>query len=190
MISRDPAIANAASLYAKKSEIVQPGLLKVASGTFTGATSVSAASISNIFTSDYDNYRIILKTSNASGANVLMQFRDISNNIIGGTAYFSQFVRSYVSTVDAAAQTSSNSALLANNYTAPNTSITVDIQSPNLAEPTSWLANYYSFNSPTPHSLTGNGGGYHNSSTRFSGIILFPTGGSLSGSYWIYGTRK
>jgi hypothetical protein len=166
------------------------GLWKVASGTFTGATSASAASISDIFTSDYDNYRIILKTSNATSSNVNMQFRDTSGNVIGGSAYFSQFVRSYVATVDAAAQSSSNNALLGTNYTAPNMSVTLDIQSPNIAEQTSWLANFYSFNSSVPHSLTGNGGGYHNSSTRFSGIILFPTSGTLSGSYWIYGTRK
>jgi hypothetical protein len=183
-----PDFVNATALDA--SSLNSIGLWKVASGTFTGATSVSAASISDIFTSDYDNYRIILKTSNATSSNVLMQFRDISGNIIGGSAYFTQFVRSYVSNVDAAAAASTNTALLATHYTAPNVSTTIDIQSPYIAEQTSWLTNYYSFNSAVPHSLTGNGGGYHNSSTRFSGIILFPTGGSLSGSYWIYGTRK
>lgn len=54
MISRDPGVANAGSLYAKSSDV---GLVLVKSQTV--GTGVSSVTVTNAFSADYDNYKII-----------------------------------------------------------------------------------------------------------------------------------
>jgi len=166
------------------------GLWKVASGSFSGASVSAAVDIDNVFTNDFDNYRIIFRTLSSVSGNVLIQFRNTAGSIVSDLNYYNEHTRSYLGSVDAAYNNAANQSLIATQYGNSWTNIVIDMNSPNLASSTVWVGPYNTLNAGVPHSLVGNGGGMYFPSVQFRGLLLYPTSGTIQGDYSIYGYRK
>jgi hypothetical protein len=166
------------------------GLWKVATGSFTGASSASALNMDNVFTSNFDNYRIIFRTLSSASGNLLIQLRDTAGSIVSNLNYYNQHTRSYLGSVDAAFNNAANQSLIATQYGNAWTETVIDMNSPYLASSTVWVGHYNTLNAGVPHALVGNGGGMYFPSVQFRGLIMYPTSGTVQGDYAIYGYRK
>jgi hypothetical protein len=163
------------------------GLSLVAKVDFTSAASIA---IDNVFTTAYDNYKIIFNLSAFSGAtetDLLMYLR------AGGTDTTTNYVTERLyqesTTIGANRVTTGRIGYMSTTYpTFTNCDITM--YGPKQSRKTVWTSHgFYIQNNGTPNqALTS---GYQDTTTSFDGIKIYPnTGTSISGTFRIYGLRN
>ena len=170
------------------------GMQLIASGSFTNATSNSALSLTN-FTTDFPHYKIVMTWTQATAAGYLnIQLRNNSGTIISTATYDNQRIDYYSNTVLAGGSLGNNAWItLAYNYNLGFQSyFTADIMYATVAQPTILTGRGGT-------KRTGGGGTYmyvidshgmQTDNTIMSGMVLYPDGGSMSGSYSLYGYRN
>jgi hypothetical protein len=161
------------------------GAVFIGTTSFTASTAVQ---VSNVFTSDFDTYQIIMTNSGSTVANLNMQLT------LAGTPNATSNYASSTIAVDGTSLAGSRSAagtswaLFAN--TTDQTSVIIDVLSPALAVPTSFHSRanrfYTAIGSFQSNYITA----VHNVSTAFDGFRLTPLSGNVTGTLRVYGYRK
>jgi hypothetical protein len=163
------------------------GMVHINTTTFS---SVASVSVDNVFTTAFDNYKIIFNLSAFSGAtetDLLMYLR------AGGTDTTTNYVTERLyqesTTIGANRVTTGRIGYMSTTYpTFTNCDIT--IYGPKQTRKTVWTSHgFYIQNSGIPNqALTS---GYQDTTTAFDGIKIYPnTGTSISGTFRIYGLRN
>ena len=161
------------------------GLEFITSGTFSGTTNIDG-----IFTSTYDNYRIVVANMGATSNGLSnFNFRNTSNATDSSNAYFTVGRRYDTGTNYDFSQGALTYATTAINVgTAANSAFIMDIFTPRTTSytmvsvaGTGTITNISSVQSSSYFGLT----------TQFAGIVFGQSAGSLNaGTYTVYGYRK
>ena len=165
----DASEMNAVGLWLVKSQTIGSG---VSSVTGTGA-----------FSADYENYRIVIASPDASGdgAFYYLQFGAATTGYYG-SCYFDNFDGISTGT---ARRNNSNLFEIGVGGQNNNTLITLDVAAPNLAKETVITGTYFG------GGWTGWAGGYLAGSTQFTSLVLsIQTGTFTGGTIRVYGYRN
>jgi len=149
--------------------------------TQTIGTGVSSVAITSCFSSDYDNYRVVISNTVGSVNDnaISIQFANVANhyaqmaywayNAIGsGSLNTNAQTFGYVGLTGAAGQMS----------------LTMDILAPNLAVFTKFTGNL------TSNNFMGTSGGVYAANTQFTGFTLIFPGTTTGGTIKVYGYRN
>jgi hypothetical protein len=160
------------------------GLVLIASNSFTSAASVV---LDNVFTSAYNNYKILLTSTGSAAAVHFYRWRTSapasvtsSNyyiNTFGPTNWTSSTLVSSAPAVENRGETAYASAGNLTTYTA-------DIFSPQLSQPTFVSGTSASVDEARVKN------NFFNLSSSFAGIEIYPQSGTITGSVRIYGYRN
>jgi hypothetical protein len=158
-----------------------PGLRLIK--TQTVGAGVTSVTLTSVFSSTYDNYRVVIGGVDCSGiANVRMQFGSTANEHYG-----SLFYDAYDAS-DTAYTRSANQAnfTVSLGGTSDDTSTSMDVNSPNLVKRTTVHGTYDSFK------YSGWFGGAVNTTTQYTSFNILLTGGSTmtGGTISVYGYGK
>jgi hypothetical protein len=165
------------------------GLIHINTTTFSA---VASQSFSDVFTSTYDHYKLILQLTNVSGIPTNVGFRMRTGSTDNTSSY--QFAARGLDTGGASEDISSNSANAG--YFFNNVSAAANL----------WGAEFVCYNPKTvlPTLFTFTVGGIdaggnwfsragsilHNTGTSFESLTLLTSGGTISGTLSVYGFRK
>jgi putative aminopeptidase FrvX len=156
----------------------------------TAFTTSAGVVIDNVFSSTYDNYKVFVTFTAASGTNasIFWYGRTGSPAADVTTNYLHQQVYGSGSSVQAYTDTSGRLGDVSNAYPESNI-IVFDILKPNLAQRTgiSLLTNAIS---STGSQTIRHIGGWQNSTSQFTGIKIYPDTGNITGTISIYGYKK
>jgi hypothetical protein len=163
------------------------GLVKIAKTTFSGATS---ASFNDVFTSTYNNYRLMIQLDSTSGNNqpVALRLRvsgtDSSANYNSATSYNSGTDVAYAYR-NLSGTDDFRLPEIDDNYS-NEWYASIDVYSPQQTRKTGFISSSYNT------SLSGNAcyemtTGVHTSATSYTGFSLVSATGNLAGTVWIYG---
>ena len=157
--------------------LANSGLVYVTSTTV--GTAVSSVTVSNCFSSTYDNYRIIVANSTCTNID-LLRFTLASRT--GNTYNYANPYYAY--SVASAYHAAQNAAYASIALTGTKWSTVIELQSPNLATTATWtFAN-------STETYTYFGGGYSSSTTASTGFTFTSTGTMTGGTITVYGYRK
>ena len=149
----------------------------------TVGTGVTSVTISDCFSADYDNYKIIISGVDCSlgyGNRFLLRLANVANHF--GSMYadlytggVSQFFRTNAAT----------SFELGFVSTGDDANYTFDIINPQIAKRTTWHGFYHAA------TIVGWYGGYYNATTQFTDIEFLAGAGTMTGGkIRVYGYRK
>ena len=162
-------------------DAIAPGLVLIASQTFSGAASVS---FNNCFSSVYENYKIVARYVGTS--DVGMYFRLRSSGVDDSSTNYTR------QRIVASNTTLSSIRDLGNVYylTSLNTeenALTADIFAPFQTRSTTFITQslYGNARADTFHTT-----GTHFVSSSFDGMSFIPSGGTFTGSIRVYGYRN
>ena len=150
-------------------------------------TAVNSLSLNGVFTSTFQNYRILLRPTAVSGTDVIISFRLRTAGTDSATSYGVQKTESTSGSTTSSGAAATSGRLLFTTTTYGNYAATnPDIYGPQLAIPT--LYNYMS----TYLDSSGNKyvemlGGSHHVSTSYDGITLLISSGTMTGTLRVYG---
>lgn len=150
------------------------GLVHVS--TTTIGTAVSSVTVSNVFSSTFDNYRIVWRVDSASASTgTEMQLGSATSNYKYAFRAF-RWDNTTFSFFSAAASDFYVGATFAATGAGAGS---IDLYGPNLAKPTHYtcLSNY----GASADGWTGHGAGVQTDSTPFTGFTLTPGGGTYTG---------
>ncbi len=164
--------------------LVQSGLTFITGATFSAASEIL---VDNCFTSTYRNYKILLDSvgSSASAVQLRIQYRT------GGTSNTTATQGYLMNLVTEASATSGTYGGITNDhvltgYVMSNaSSIDITCFTPQVAIETRTLAISAAFGSTNSYLTTI--GGIADNATQFDGIRIFPSSGTFTGRYRIYG---
>jgi hypothetical protein len=164
------------------------GLVRVAESSFTGITSAAPLDLSNIFTSDYRNYRVVF-SANTGATAALMTFRlRDSGGAVALTNYEQQQLEYYQTTVASSFTASKNAFEIAYNYgESKQTTLVVDIFAPNVAVETNIFYQASIRRVALAFNYVWHGSGNYNASTVMTGLRFFPSAGTAVGNISVYG---
>jgi len=149
-------------------------------------SAVSSVNLNSVFSSNYDDYKIVINASSAT-ANTDLNFRVRSGtNDVTTTTYARQYLIADNTTIIALRETSQTSIILGNTTLGDQSHYTVEIGSPFLSQVT--LVN--SFNANRGGAITiQNRGGAHQNATSYDGFTIFAAN-NFTGRLSVYGYRK
>jgi hypothetical protein len=158
------------------------GLWKVASQTIGTAT--AQVNLTNVFSSNYDNYRVVVRVNSATAAGVILCA--LGTGTPTRTNYKSYLSTSFVNWTAGAFTSVTDLTGLVITYAHPaNNTGSFDLFNPNLATNTTSMGNY----------ATDSNGGYtagiQTDNTQFTSLHLIPLAGTITGgSIRVYGYRN
>ena len=169
----------ATQAYADTAGATLGGLVHIATESFSA---VSAISVNNCFTSTYENYLLLINFTNSAGAYI--DFRLRASGADDSTANYSyQGMQANDTSVTAFRGSTQTSGELTYSQAQDGSAI-VDFLSPQLAVPTKYFSRG-NRGTTTPISMTYHG--YHNVSSAFDGITVYPESGTFTGTIRVYG---
>ena len=157
------------------------GMVLINSTTFTAQSTIS---FNNVFSSTYDNYKLVISATGTTSANVNMRLR------VGGVdnasaIYKRQFLRAIDTSVSG-----DYSFLTETNIVDIDTTTTgvcfTEIFSPALAAKTRILSNFNAGRNDYVGLFYTN----HDTATAYDGFSLLPSAGTATGTISIYGYKK
>lgn len=170
--------------------LTNSGLVYVGGGSLSAVTN----SFSNVFSSTYDNYRIVLSgLNNASTTTRQLSIRLRTSSDDTSATYYSQIHFAYGAAVGGiVSQNATTSAELfsLSQSTPAGASATFDITGPNLAVITNWFGHRWAYQSNVATFVAGTFWGCMNTSTQYTGFSIIGTTDALSGTVRIYGYRQ
>lgn len=153
---------------------------------FINRTSFSAsasASVNDVFSSTYDNYKLVIYASGDSTRDFQLRLRVGGTDNSGASNYLWHRDSSFSSTSLDTDRTDSYWNVGVTDTVAKFPAI-VELGNPFLAETTGIAA------VGGRHTLTMTMTGYHNQATSYTGFTFFPNAGNLTGSVSVYGYAK
>ena len=163
--------------------VSQPGLVLVK--TQTVGTAVSSVTVSDAFSSTYDNYRIIYTGGNSSVDNDLkMTLGASASGYYAGFAYVA-----YTSgTVTGISNNNATSWANIGSQRTVRNSLDVDLFGPFMAIETGMAARYFGISAGA---VGGGMGGFHNATTQHTAFTITCTSGNITGgTIRVYGYRN
>jgi hypothetical protein len=161
------------------------GLWKVAT---LSVTSGSVLAVDDCFTSDYDNYRVVVSNLKSTGnASLSLQLRDSGTPSATGYAFGQGFILFSSATWNLVANAGTGTAWAApgNTNTNPPSNGIIEFFQPQKAERTGMTGHYQSFDA---FIITA---GSHNAGTNvYDGFQLTTAGTFTAGTVTVYGYRK
>lgn len=161
----------------------------VSSTGLTSFTSASAISLNNCFTSNYDNYKVIINLTAAStSANLQPRFR------LGGTDSSASYYNAHMYLVSGSGtgtvqQDANISSMNLGDFSSTSQTISIlDIFNVFSAAVTSF--NYQTAMSFSTAARSFVGAGIHNVATSYDGITIRPSTGTFTGTVQVYGYKK
>lgn len=175
-------------------KLITPTSIVVAGGTASvgqfGKVSFSAAtslSLDGVFSSTYDNYMIVVRGKNGTGAvEMRLRLRASGTDNTTASSYVSQALSATSTTVTAFRDTQSY-AVFSYIYDTQRAGYTCYMFGPNLAQPTAMRV--VSAADDTSARVYDNAM-THNQSTSYDGFTLYPGSSSLSGEIAVYGCNQ
>lgn len=169
--------------------LANAGLVYITAADLTGVTN----SFSNVFSSTYNAYRIVVTgLNNATGTvrSMSLRFRTTSDDTSNNYAWGQTFVygAGTFGSSGAAPATSALLGELSNLSPAPG-SLVLDIMSPNQAQGTTYCGSLITYQSNVGSIVFRNVLGHMNTSTQYTGFSLIGTTDNLSGNCTVYGYR-
>jgi hypothetical protein len=160
------------------------GLTLLQSVTFSG---VSAQSVNDVFSAEYDNYRIVLTASNSVGnADVNFRLRVAGADDSSANYHRQRFTSSSTSNVGTRT-TGATVAVLGEVFTS-NSMIVTDICLPFSASPTTFFSNG-NYNGTSPIIIIHSN--FHNVNTSYTGFTLFAASNNfVNATVSVYGYNK
>jgi len=153
------------------------GMVLLNTTSFSG---VSAQNVDSLFSSTYENYKILIRALHSSG-DMKMQGRVAGSTI--ATDYGYQTLRG--DNVSASAARTFATDWFVAETSANKSQIVIELGGPNVAEKTTgFVTQSRSANSINVVSLL------HDLTSQFDGIRLFPTSGTMTGTVSVYGYAK
>ena len=175
-----PDFSSGAVLTAAQMNAVGLWLVK----TQTIGSAVSSVSVTDAFSADYDNYKIIVSGGTASASSNL-------NLRLGAsaTAYYGGLIfMAYTAGVTSAGLNNGSSIPWVGSGEAAGLQVNLDLLNPFLAKVTTFNGSYAG---NATGSIAGNLNGFHNSAVSYSAFTLFPASGTLTGgTIRVYGYRN
>lgn len=157
------------------------GLVHINTTTFSAVSSVS---LNNVFTSAYQNYRIIIDGSSSADTELYQRLR------LGGT---DAIAANYNAQIFTATGTSLSGVRIQNQTLAyvgtpsGKFNVIIDIFNPQIAVPTTYLdQSGRTSNTPTVNAISGN----HDVATSYDGITTYPGTGTITGTIRVYGYKN
>jgi hypothetical protein len=157
------------------------GMVLLNTTSFSG---VSAFSVSDIFSADYNNYRILMKSTGSGSISGLFRLR-VAGADLSTTVYSDQTFQSDNTTLSGARNSSQSAA----RFTYMDTSKSIamcDLFAPFLAE----TKLYYSSIVRGTSILGGYNAGFINQATSYTGLTFITSAGTFTGEVSIYGYNK
>ena len=147
----------------------------------TSFSAVAAQNVDSVFSSTYENYRIIIRAVHASGS-IKMQGR-VSGTTIA-TDYGYQRLIADNTSVTAARSSAQSDWFIAEDFT-DKSQIAIELGGPNVAEKTTgFVTQGRGLNTANIISLI------HGLTSQFDGIRIYPTSGTMTGTVSVYGYAK
>ena len=168
------------------------GLWKIGGASFTTATSFSLPT--STFTTDYQNYRLIVTlTALTSDADFTVRLRasgsdNSTSNYFQGMTGFDNTSAARNQAVNGGTSFSmgESDAALADDY-----ALVLDIFKPQQAFRTTWVGQYFFTDKAAGYNAGRSGGGFFNATTQFDSLsFISSVASSMSGSYYVYGYRN
>lgn len=158
------------------------GLVHINTTTFSAVTSVS---LNNVFTSTYENYRLIFNgTTSAASVGLLMRYRASGTDATGSVYSFGESFTSATTTGFSTGSASATNGRLTNIYAGFKCGVAADIYSPNanIEKSLAFVSSsgdafFYGFTRCT-------------STTQFDGLTIYPASGNITGSIRVYGYKN
>jgi hypothetical protein len=159
---------------------VAPGLVHINTTSFSAVSSVS---LNDVFTSTYDNYRIVVSSAFSSDQSLRARLR-LSGTDASGTTYYYQRVTGSGSTAASTGE-SSIGHFYFGDCSGNLSAWSIDMFNPAKASETQTLTlNVRGNNSIQTVS------GVHTTATAYDGITFFPTSGTMTGTIRVYGYQN
>ena len=155
------------------------GLVHINTTTFSAVSSVS---VDDCFTSDYENYRILIEMTASAGADLAFRYRLSGTDASGANSYVQQRVVGFSTTVFT--DNHSNTYGYGGGIQTVAGLSEFEIRSPALAITTKISQKGGST------AATGVSTGYHTAATAYDGITVYPTTGNITGTLRIYGYKN
>ena len=151
----------------------------------TVGSGVSSVTVTGAFSADYDNYKILYTTGEASGGSVALNFRlgAATTNYYNAGTY-----TSYVGLIGSVSYNNTQTAWIYAGSADVNAGVFLDVDVLN-----PYLSNRYTaYGGPfVVENASGTTNGIHKSNTSFTDFTLYPSAGTLTGgTISVYGYRK
>jgi hypothetical protein len=148
-------------------------------------SSCATLSLNGVFTSDYDNYMVVMRRS-ASAASITLtaRLRDSTPADASGTDYTRQYLYASSTSVTAARETAQTSFRFGAASSIQRDGDVVYIYGPNLVQPTA-IRNVGVFSNSDADLI--DAASTHSLSTAYSGITVIASTGTISGLVSVYG---
>lgn len=192
-----PVFANGDALPASDMNAI--GVWRLANATFTGVTNAAPLDINGVFSSNYDNYKLIIRSSQtvATGNNFfrLRTASTVETANLYNYATYGAWVAAgptyqngnYANTSPFAPDSAFYFGGVGNGY---SVSAEYDIFSPNETRSTRISGSFYLDYSGTLYNVAMQSIGELQTTTAYTGLRIYPSAGSMAGEYWIYGYRN
>jgi hypothetical protein len=161
------------------------GLTLIGTTTFTTS---SAVNINTVFSTTYDNYRVLIDlVGSTTNMNIAWRFRVSGADNTTSNYNFSE-IFSFGTTVSGAGQNAQSSIPRFTQYSVDRSYVAADVFTPFTATPSSITANSNLNYAAGFHGLISNG--QFSASTSFDGFSLIPSTGTITGKVTVYGYAK
>jgi hypothetical protein len=176
----------------KPTSIVSTGAGNSSSISANGSvtfTTCATISLNGVFSSDYDNYQVIMRHTGSTSVTFRLRFR-VSGSDDSTTNYFAQILESYSTTTSTVRNSSVSEISLGSTAAIQSGGHTFWVYGPFLRQQTAlfsisgapWSASF-------PNYLIDNAA-LHAVSNSYDGFSLYPGSGTISGSLAVYGLVK
>lgn len=153
--------------------------------TFSGASSVS---LNDVFSSSYDNYKIVYTCTTSTENTVNLRMRVSGSDNTTSNYYFQRTLSKDGTTVQGG-ENLANSSWPGWNTNTTITPIEVELYSPFLSTATAFLGRYHKVETLATVHETATLSGIHNVASSFTGCTWTVGGGTQSGTLSVYGYR-
>lgn len=174
--------------------LANAGLVYVTQTAFTSASSVQ---VSNVWSSTYDNYRLMVEwLQNTTSGNLQLKLRDSGGDISTnygfqtGGAFYNSGVGNFGGFNNSANETQGEMYIIGC-VSGFRAGAWYDVVGPNLARETNFIGQAFASNMSatlTRGALTVSG--RHNAATSCTGFSLIPSAGTITGTVRVYGYRQ
>ena len=154
---------------------------------FANATSLS---LNGVFTSDYDDYMIVMRHDGTSAGDSLWVRNRASGSDATAANYVSQILIADGSTVSGVRLTSQTAYRMGSSWNNLKSGLVCYSYGPALAQPTAFRSVAVEADSSVDDARVYDVAGTHSLSTAYDGITIYPNSGSMNGLVTVYGLAQ
>ena len=181
----NPAAASGGLAISATGAVSGAGLDHIVTETFTAQ---SAVSVDGCFTADYDNYRVVVTGTNTGANRLYLRMRLSGSDATGASDYKNAGFYSDTSPASGAIDNSNGTSSANLGYLAAGGASSVDIYSPAIATVTKMRSNCIYKAGANIAQITF--ACSHEQNVAYSGLSIFSTSGTNSGSLSVYGYKS